>query len=98
MPAKISEITMALAARLMDHLGIRTKPDVITGESHTSAQVYIFIIQEVALVESANLTENRSWNQHEHPANPVWRAILVVCPVLDRSFSEQCPGCDAERG
>ena len=62
---------MTLATRIMHHLRCGAELDLVTGTSEARAQVGIFIVQKVALIESAQLPESPGRNQHEHSRHPI---------------------------
>ena len=62
---------MTAALRRMDHRNAGTVRHLVPVQAQSGAKVHVLVIEEVALVESADRFEGLAGQQHEHAGHPI---------------------------
>ena len=84
---------MAAALRVVGYPGLRAQHHFMAQQPQPAANIHVFVVQEIALIETAQSFKNATWKQHEHPAHPIrvdWRIVyrIVGTPASTKDLAQ----------
>src|SRR5207247_10690348 len=94
----VFHVVPARAARIVRRSRRRCNPDVVARTSEAPADVYVLVVEKVALIESADFSKCGASKQHEHACYPVRRKRLAALFVVEMKVCAHELGREAAEG
>src|SRR6476661_8937293 len=96
-PVHVAQAAPALSAGIMYRERRPAQRDPLAGKHESRTQVHVFVIEEVALVESTECRENLAWKNHEHAGYPLGMRRRVLRGMFESGAAKKRFSQDRKR-